>query len=56
MVKAVRGGLGVLLVLLTLTGCGAPAAAPALTAERECERSGGTWRFGACVRQGGGGY
>ena len=56
MVKAVRGGLGVLLVLVALTGCGAPTAAPALTLERECERAGGTWRFGGCVRPGGSGY
>ena len=51
--KAARRVVGVLLLMAGLAGCGAPAA-PVATAEQECERSGGTWRGGACERSRGG--
>jgi hypothetical protein len=47
--KAVRGGVGVLLLMVELAGCGAPAP-PMTTAQQECERSGRAWRDGTCER------
>lgn len=53
--KAARGGVGVLLLMVELAGCGAPAL-PVTTAQQECERSGGAWRDGTCERATRGGY
>lgn len=53
--KAVRGGVGVLLLMVELAGCGAPAL-PVTTAQQECERSGGAWRGETCDRAARGGY
>lgn len=53
--KAARGVVGVLLLMVGLAGCGAPAP-PVTTAQQECERSGGAWRGGACDRATRGGY
>lgn len=53
--KAARGGVGVLLLMVELTGCGAPAL-PVTTAQQECERSGGAWRDGTCDRAARPGY
>ncbi len=55
--KAMRAGLGSLLLALGLAGCAERmATAPVATAQQECERSGGAWRSGFCERSGGGGY
>lgn len=53
--KAARAGIGVLLLMVELAGCGAPAP-PVTTAQQECERSGGAWRDGTCARATQGGY
>ncbi len=47
--KAARGSVGVLLLMVALAGCGAPAP-PGPAAQQACERSGGTWRDGTCER------
>ena len=55
--KAMRAGLGSLLLALGLAGCAERmATAPVATAQQECERSGSAWRSGFCERSGGGGY
>ena len=53
--KAARGGVGVLLLMVGLAGCGAPAP-PVTAAQQECERSGGAWRDGTCEPAPRGGY
>jgi hypothetical protein len=51
--------IGSLLLVASVTGCaesGASAPASAATAQKECERSGGTWRGARCETSAGGGY
>jgi len=55
--KAMRAGLGLLLVVAGVAGCADRAAtSPVTISQQECERSGGTWRSAHCERSGGGGY
>jgi hypothetical protein len=51
--------VGSLLLMASVAGCAesvASAPAPAATAQKECERSGGTWRGTRCETSAGGGY
>ena len=51
--------IGSLLLMASVAGCaesGASAPASAATAQKECERSGGTWRGARCETSAGGGY
>ena len=51
--------IGSLLLAASVTGCAesvASAPASAATAQKECERSGGTWRGARCEKSGEGGY
>ena len=54
MSNAARGVRGVVLLMVELVGCGAPAP-PVATAQQECERSRGAWRSGTCEHGSGGG-
>ena len=51
--------IGSLLLVASVAGCaesGVSAPASAATAQKECERSGGTWRGTRCETSAGGGY
>ena len=51
--------VGSLLLMASVAGCAesvASAPAPAATAQKECERTGGTWRGTRCETSAGGGY
>jgi hypothetical protein len=55
----VRTIVGLLLLTASVAGCAesvASAPAPAATAQKECERTGGTWRGTRCETSAGGGY
>ena len=58
-----RGGttlrtiVGSLLLMASVAGCAeSVASAPAATAQKECERTGGTWRGTRCETSASGGY
>ena len=51
--------VGSLLLMASVAGCAesvASAPASAATAQKECERTGGTWRGTRCETSAGGGY
>ena len=51
--------IGSLLLMASVAGCAesvASAAGPEATAQKDCERSGGTWRGTRCETSSGGGY
>ena len=55
----VRTIVGLLLLTASVAGCAesvASAPASAATAQKECERTGGTWRGTRCETSSGGGY
>ena len=55
----VRTIVGSLLLTASVAGCAesvASAPASAATAQKECERTGGTWRGTRCETSSGGGY
>lgn len=56
--KATAAVFGLLLLACAMAGCaGQMANAPVVSAQQECERSGGIWRSNSCERaSGGGGY
>jgi len=56
--KAMATGFVLLVLVAGVSGCADPAmTAPVMSAQQECERSGGIWRTGFCERSsGGGGY
>jgi hypothetical protein len=51
-------GLVLLILMAGVAGCTASSmTAPVMSAQQECERSGGVWRMSVCDRgSGGGGY
>ena len=54
-----RTVVGSLLLMASVAGCAesvASAPTPAATAQKECERTGGTWRGTRCETSAGGGY
>jgi len=56
---SLRTIIGSLLLMASAAGCaesGASAPASAATAQKECERSGGTWRGARCETSAAGGY
>jgi hypothetical protein len=56
--NTVRAGFGALLLVLGLAGCaGSQGATTVITAQQECQQSGGIWRAGDayCERSAGGG-
>jgi hypothetical protein len=51
--------IGSLLLMASVAGCAesvASAPGPGATAQKDCERSGGTWRGTRCETSSGGGY
>ncbi len=56
--RAMSTGFVLLVLLAGVSACtDRPMAAPVVSAQQECERSGGIWRTGFCERSsGGGGY
>jgi hypothetical protein len=59
MARAVSTGFVLLVLMAVIAGCADMATAPVMSAQQECERSGGMWRTSTnfCERaSGGGGY
>ena len=58
MAKTVSTGFVLLVLMAVVAGCADMATAPIMSAQQECERSGGIWRSSVCERAsgGGGGY
>jgi hypothetical protein len=55
--RATSTGLVILVLLAGVSACtDRPMTAPVVSAQQECERSGGIWRTGFCERSSGGGY
>ncbi len=56
MAKTVSTGFVLLVLIAVVAGCADLATAPVMSAQQECERSGGMWRSNSCERASGGGY
>jgi hypothetical protein len=57
MARAVSAGFVLLVLMAVASGCSDTATtAPAMSAQQECERTGGMWRTSFCDRASGGGY
>jgi hypothetical protein len=55
--KVVSTGFVLLVLMAVIAGCADMPTAPVMSAQQECERSGGIWRSSFCERaSGGGGY
>jgi hypothetical protein len=55
--KMVSTGFVLLVLMAVIAGCADMPTAPVMSAQQECERSGGIWRSSFCERgSGGGGY
>jgi hypothetical protein len=56
--RAISAGFVLLILMAGVAGCTASSmTAPVMSAQQECERSGGVWRMSVCDRgSGGGGY